>query len=169
MQCLYFICERKFYPHTHVKITRQWKSNLRLATCIVKLLTIKDYWSALVISFKISKPFLSKRNFKWTLQFIQVQITAVFVLLWKSSFPVKWATCKRTQQLPTLLAVRNCCVRVGSSRELKMETFSGRRQLRPDVTSWFVHFCTCSCSTHCRRAPVGDVKLVYARAWPQQC
>ena len=58
-----FICESKFYPHTHVKTTRQWKSTLRLATCIVKLVIIKDYWSAL-ISLKISKPFLSKRNFK---------------------------------------------------------------------------------------------------------
>ena len=114
MQCLYFICQRKFYPRTHVKITRQWKSTLRLATCIVKLVIIKDYWSALVSSLKISKPFLSKRNFQWTLQFSQVQITAVFVLLWRSSSPVKWTTCKRTQQLPTLLTVGNCGVRVGS-------------------------------------------------------
>ena len=60
MQCLYFICERKFYPHTHVKITRQWKSTLRLATCIVKLVVIKDCWSALVMSFKISKLFSAK-------------------------------------------------------------------------------------------------------------
>ena len=45
----------KFYPHTRVKITRQWKSTLRLATCIVKLVIIKDYWSALLMSFKISK------------------------------------------------------------------------------------------------------------------
>ena len=34
------------------------------------------------------------------------------------------------------------------SRELKMETFSGRRQLQPDVTSWFVQYCACSCSPH---------------------
>ena len=26
IHCLYFICERKFYTRTHVKITRQWKS-----------------------------------------------------------------------------------------------------------------------------------------------
>ena len=26
MHCLYFICERKFYARTHVKITRYWKS-----------------------------------------------------------------------------------------------------------------------------------------------
>ena len=41
-----------------------------------------------------------------------------------------------------------------------METFSARRQLQPDVTSWFVQSCACSCSPYCRRAPVGDVKLV---------
>ena len=28
--CLYFICERKFYTLTHVKITRQWKYTLRV-------------------------------------------------------------------------------------------------------------------------------------------
>ena len=28
MHCPYFICERKFYVHTQVKITRQWKSSL---------------------------------------------------------------------------------------------------------------------------------------------
>ena len=28
MHCLYFICERKFYARTHVKITRHWKSTL---------------------------------------------------------------------------------------------------------------------------------------------
>ena len=50
-------------------------------------------------------------------------------------------------------------------RELKMETFSGRRQLQPDVTSWFVPYCACSCSPHCRRAPVGDVKLVCLVLW----
>ena len=62
IQCFYFICERKFYPRTHVKITRQWKSTLRLATCIVKLVVIKDYWSALVSSLKISKLFSAKRT-----------------------------------------------------------------------------------------------------------
>ena len=30
--CLYFICERKFYTLTHVKITRQWKFTLRVKT-----------------------------------------------------------------------------------------------------------------------------------------
>jgi len=30
MHCLYFICERKFYARTHVKITRHWKSTLSL-------------------------------------------------------------------------------------------------------------------------------------------
>ena len=29
MHCLYFICKRKFYLRTHVKITRPWKSTLR--------------------------------------------------------------------------------------------------------------------------------------------
>ena len=29
IHCLYFICERKFYARTHVKITRQWKSTLK--------------------------------------------------------------------------------------------------------------------------------------------
>ena len=28
---LYFICERNFYARTHVKITRQWKSTLRVS------------------------------------------------------------------------------------------------------------------------------------------
>ena len=36
-------------------------------------------------------------------------------------------------------------------RELKMETFSGRRQLQPDVTPWFVQNCACSYSPYCRR------------------
>ena len=53
-------------------------------------------------------------------------------------------------------------------RELKMETFSGRRQLQPDVTSWFVRYCACSCSPHCRRAPVGDVKLVCLALWRER-
>ena len=28
IDCLYFICERKFYPRAYVKITRQWKPTL---------------------------------------------------------------------------------------------------------------------------------------------
>ena len=28
LHCLYFICERKFYARSHVKITRHWKSTL---------------------------------------------------------------------------------------------------------------------------------------------
>ena len=39
-------------------------------------------------------------------------------------------------------------------RELKIKTFSGRRQLQPDKTSWFVRCCACSCSPPCRRGPV---------------
>ena len=54
------------------------------------------------------------------------------------------------------------------TRELKMETFSRRRQLQPDVTSWFVQYCACSCSPHCRRAPVGDVKLVCLALWRER-
>ena len=50
-------------------------------------------------------------------------------------------------------------------RELKIETFSGRRQLQPDVTSSFVGYCACSCSPPCRRGPVGDVKLDYLTLW----
>ena len=50
-------------------------------------------------------------------------------------------------------------------RELKIETFSGRRQLQPDVTSSFVGYCACSCSPLCRRGPVGDVKLVCLALW----
>ena len=38
-----------------------------------------------------------------------------------------------------------------NNRELKIETFSGRRQLQPDVTSSFVGYCACSCSPPCRR------------------
>ena len=53
-------------------------------------------------------------------------------------------------------------------RELKTEKFSGRRQLKPDVTSWFVRYCACSCSPHCRRAPVGDVKLVCLALWRER-
>ena len=30
MHCLYFICKRNFYSCTHVKITRHWKSTLRV-------------------------------------------------------------------------------------------------------------------------------------------
>ena len=54
------------------------------------------------------------------------------------------------------------------NKELKMETFSARRQLQPDVTSWFVQYCACSCSPHCRRAPVGDVKLVCLALWRER-
>ena len=50
-------------------------------------------------------------------------------------------------------------------RELKIETFSGRRQLQPDVTSSFVGYCACSCSPPYRRGPVGDVKLVCLALW----
>ena len=32
IDCLYFICERKFYARTHVKIMRQWKSTLTKQT-----------------------------------------------------------------------------------------------------------------------------------------
>ena len=46
------------------------------------------------------------------------------------------------------------------NRELKIETFSGRRQLQPDVTSSLVGYCACSFSPPHRRGPVGDVKLV---------
>ena len=46
--------------------------------------------------------------------------------------------------------------------------FLGRRQLQPDVTSWFVQYCACSCSPHCRRAPVGDVKLVCLALWRER-
>ena len=49
-----------------------------------------------------------------------------------------------------------------------MVTFSGRRQLQPDVTSWFVQYCACSCSPHCRPAPVGDVKLVCLALWRER-
>ena len=55
-----------------------------------------------------------------------------------------------------------------SNRELKMETFSGRRELQPCVTSWFVQYCPCSYSPHCRRAPVGDVKLVCLELWRER-
>ena len=47
-----------------------------------------------------------------------------------------------------------------------METFSGRRQLEPDVTSWFVQYCACSCSPDC--APVGEVKLVCLALWRER-
>ena len=53
-------------------------------------------------------------------------------------------------------------------RELKMEKFSGRRQFRSDVTSWFVQYCAYSRSPHCRRAPVGDVKLVGLALWRER-
>ena len=56
-------------------------------------------------------------------------------------------------------------VAVVVSRELKIETFSGRRQLQPDVTSSFVGYCACSCSPPCRRDPVGDVKQVCLALW----
>ena len=50
-------------------------------------------------------------------------------------------------------------IRYVATRELKIETFSGRRQLQPDVTSSFVGYCACSCSPPCRRVsrcgPVG--------------
>ena len=54
---------------------------------------------------------------------------------------------------------------VGDYREPKIETFSGRRQLQPDVTSSFVEYCACSCSPPCRRGPVGDVKLGCLALW----
>ena len=52
---------------------------------------------------------------------------------------------------------------VPTTRELKIETFSGRQQLQPDVTSSFVGYCACSCSPPCRRGP--DVKLVCLALW----
>ena len=55
-----------------------------------------------------------------------------------------------------------------SVRELKMETFSGGRQLQPNVTPWFVQNCACSYWPHCRRAPVGDVKLVCLALWRER-
>ena len=55
--------------------------------------------------------------------------------------------------------------RAPSSWELKIEKFSGRRQLQPDVTSSFVGYCACSCSPPCRPGPVGDVKLVCLALW----
>ena len=55
--------------------------------------------------------------------------------------------------------------RLPVNRELKIETFSGRRQLQPDVTSSFVEYCACSCSPPRRRGPVGDVKLVCLALW----
>ena len=51
------------------------------------------------------------------------------------------------------------------NRELKIETFSGRRQLQPDVTSSFVGYCACSYSPPYRRGPLGDVKLVCLASW----
>ena len=56
-------------------------------------------------------------------------------------------------------------VKRNDNRELKIETFSGRRQLQPDVTSSFVGYCACSCSPPCRRGPVGDVKLGCLALW----
>ena len=56
-------------------------------------------------------------------------------------------------------------VRGRNNRELKIETFSGRRQLQPDVTSSWVGYCACSCSPPCRRGPVGDVKLGCLALW----
>ena len=53
------------------------------------------------------------------------------------------------------LTVSQCNSR---KRELKIETFSGRRQLQPDVTSSFVGYCACSCSPPSRRGPVGGVR-----------
>ena len=62
----------------------------------------------------------------------------------------------------------NSTVQSMKNKELEMETFSARRQLQPDVTSWFVQYCACSCSPHCRRAPVGDVKLVCLALWRER-
>ena len=53
----------------------------------------------------------------------------------------------------------------GNTREVKIETCSGRGQLQADVTSWFVRYCTCSRSPPCRPGPVGDVKLVRTGLW----
>ena len=77
-------------------------------------------------------------------------------------------------QICKLVRDKLCCLWIISpipsriSRELKMETFSARRQLQPDVTSWFVQSCACSCSPHCRRSPVGDVKLVCLALWRER-
>ena len=46
--------------------------------------------------------------------------------------------------------------------------FSGRRQLQPDVMSWFEQNCACCCLPHCRRTPVGDVKLVFLTLWRER-
>ena len=51
-------------------------------------------------------------------------------LLLKWSFAFKW----RFESLE---------VGAHDNRELKIETFSGRRQLQPDVTSSFVGYCAC--------------------------
>ena len=50
-------------------------------------------------------------------------------------------------------------------RELKIETFSGQRQLQPNVTSSFVGYCACSWSSPCLGGPVGDVKLFCLALW----
>jgi len=42
MHCHYFICERKFYARTHVKITRHWKSTLLLSPLRIRKKNAKE-------------------------------------------------------------------------------------------------------------------------------
>ena len=51
---------------------------------------------------------------------------------------------------------------------LRWRRFLGRRLLQPNMRSWFVQYCACSCLPHCRRALVGDVKLVCLALWRER-
>ena len=79
MQCICFICKRKFYARTHVNITRHWKSTLNkehsfnarrlfasrpsketTQTCTYNL-TVRDYVTLYIQVSKRAKKFLLRR------------------------------------------------------------------------------------------------------------
>ena len=105
--------------------------------------------------------------------FISLNFTGFDWLIERGYRPNCRNHCRQAEKAETTtcfsICERRSPVAVGAgNRELKMETFSGRRQLQPDVTSWFVQNCACSCSPHYRRAPVGDVKLVCLALWRER-
>ena len=101
MQCLYFICERKFYARARVKITRDWKSTHRLFTVTSnaflimffklnfavpctqanKLVTLKN-----VTTFSPLKGALEGKELKMLNEFIKI----VFKLRYCTSSSLKW-------------------------------------------------------------------------------
>ena len=58
MHCLFFICERKFYAHTHVKITRHWKSTLKYSVInSAQITSVRKAWLTIHESMSLGTNF----------------------------------------------------------------------------------------------------------------